>query len=145
MLDCFRSGLKSCVSWWMLSPVAEVHAVRCRPRVPTTGVTTLGTAQTYRLGVAMAFRPAALPPLGASPSVGSAQLGACTIFVMAKPAKQIDGQVRAVSALRAPSRTSLVGRGLRRQMGRDVGARAPWPGIAGVAPAACKVRAGQAA
>lgn len=100
------------------------------------------SAQTRQLGIAMAFLLAALPPLCALPSIASTHSGACTIFRMAKLAGQIDNQLRAASALLAPGPRSLVGRGLRRQMGRDVDARAPWRGIAEVALAALTAQAG---
>lgn len=93
----------------------------------------------------MAFRRAARPPLEASLSVASPQSGACTIFGMAELARQIDSQVQAASALRAPGRRTLGARGLRLRVARDVDARAPWRSIAEVALAAWTEQAGQAA
>ena len=105
-------------------------------------LTTVGSAQTCRPVVA--FRSADRPPLDVVPSLASARSGACAIFSIAELARQIDGEVWAVSALCAPGHTSLVGRGLRRLMVRDVDARASWHGVGGAAPATWADQAGQA-
>ena len=107
-------------------------------------VTNFGSAQTCRSVVATAIRPAARPRLGALPSVASVQSGACTIFRMAKLAGQIDSQVLAVSAPREPGLGSLVRRSLRRRLARELEARVPWGGIAGVVATAWTEQAGQA-
>jgi hypothetical protein len=52
----------------------------------------------------MVLEPVARPPLGALPSVASAQCGTCTIFEMSTLADRMDSQVRAASALPAPGR-----------------------------------------
>jgi hypothetical protein len=103
----------------------------------------LGQAR-YRSGVATAYRPAAQPSLGALSSFRSA-LGVCTIFRMAKPTSQLNGQGGAVSTLRLLGCISLVGRGLRRPMSRDFDAPAPGHGVAEVALEASMAQAGRAA